>query len=48
MSIVHPDNHPKVEDLEKKMLIDEIKKSSEYKSARRVYKNILKRTSSEF
>jgi hypothetical protein len=48
MSTVHPDNHPKPEGAEKKMLIGEIKKSSEYKSARKIYKNILKRTNNEF
>ena len=48
MSIIHPDNFPKQESSEREMLINEIKKSSEYKSARKIYKNILRRTSNEF
>jgi hypothetical protein len=48
MSIIHPDNYPKGNSDQKNILINEIKKSSEYKNAKKIYKNILKRTVNEF
>ena len=48
MSVIHPDNFPKEDSAEKKVLIDEIKNSSEYRSAKKIYKNILKRANNEF
>ena len=48
MSVIHPDNFPKEESDEKNVLIDEIKNSSEYRNAKKIYKNILKRANNEF
>ena len=48
MGISYPDNSPSGSSEDRERICDEIKKSSNYKDAKKIYKNILKRIKYEF